>query len=216
MKPRYTLICAALVLAALALAVVCYPLLPTRIPMHWNAQGVVNGYGPRATVFITPALMAALTLLGVALPWLSPRAFAVDGFRATYGFIIVAVVGMIGYVEVVTLIAISGGAINTARAVFGGVAVLMLLIGNLMGKVRRNFWMGIRTPWTLASDKVWYATHRLAGKLMVLCSLLCAAFLAADLPLIVCEAVLLAGPLIPAAYSLMYYKRLERSGNLEH
>lgn len=216
MKPRYLLICAALVLAALALALAYYPSLPARIPIHWGLHGEANGYGPRATVFFVPALMAAVTLLGVALPWLSPRAFDVDDFRATYGFIIVAVVAMIGYVHAVTIWSLIGGGIDTARAVLGGVAVFMLLVGNLMGKVRRNFWIGIRTPWTLSNEKVWYATHRLAGKLMVLCALMCGAGLLAGLPMVLCEAVLLAGPLVPAAYSLMYYKRLERSGNLEH
>lgn len=216
MKPRYLLICAALVLVALALAVVYYPLLPAQIPIHWNLHGAANGYAARAAVFAVPALMAAVTLLGVVLPWLSPRTFAVDGFVDTYGFIIVAVVAMIGYVHAVTIWSMLAGRIDTARAVLGGVAVFLLLVGNLMGKVRRNFWIGIRTPWTLANEKVWYATHRLAGKLMVLCAVLCLAGLLVGLPMMVCQTVLLAGPLIPAAYSLLYYKRLERSGHLEH
>jgi uncharacterized membrane protein len=216
MKPRYLLVCAALVVTALALAFVYYPSLPARIPIHWNMDGVANGYGPRAVVFAVPALMAALTVFGVALPWLSPRTFTVDSFRDTYCFIIVAVVGMVGYLHAVTIWSIHAGGIDPARAALGGVAVFMLLVGNLMGKVRRNFWIGIRTPWTLANEKVWYATHRLAGKLMVACSLLCGLGLTAGLPMRACLAVLLAGALIPAAYSLMYYKRLERSGNLEH
>lgn len=216
MKPRYILVCAAFVLAAVAFAVFIYPRLPARIPIHWDLRGVVNGYGPRATMFVAPALMAGITLLGIALPRLSPRAFDVSSFADTYSFAIANVVAMMGYIHIVTIWSIYAGGIDTARAVLGGVALFTLLVGNLMGKVRRNFWIGIRTPWTLANEKVWYATHRLAGKLMVVCSLLCAAGLLAGLPTRACLIAMMAGPLIPAAYSLMYYKRLERSGNLEH
>ena len=215
MKPRYTLMCAALVIAALALACAYYPQLPARIPIHWDIDGAVNGYGPRVAVFAGPAMMAALTLLGMALPWLSPRAFTVDTFRATYGFIMVAVVGMVGYINVVALWAAVAGSVDVGRAMMGGIAVFMLLTGNVMGKVRRNFWIGIRTPWTLASEKVWYGTHRLAAKLIVVFSLLCLGSVVAGLSQGVCMAVLMTGLLIPVVYSLLYYKRLERSGELE-
>lgn len=216
MKPRYTLICAALVIAVLALACVYYPQLPARIPIHWSASGAVNGYGPPMAIFIGPAMMAALTLLGVAMPWLSPRAFTVDTFRATYGFIMVAVVAMVGYINVVTLWAAVAGSVDVARAMMGGIAVFMLLIGNVMGKVRRNFWIGIRTPWTLASEKVWYGTHRLAARLIVVSSLLCLGCVVAGLSQAVSMTVLMTGLLIPVVYSLLYYKRLERSGELEN
>ena len=84
-----------------------------------------------------------------------------------------------------------------------------------MGKVRRNFWIGIRTPWTLASERVWYATHRFAAKTMVVGALLSLAGVIAGLPLSLCLVLALAGAIVPALYSLAAYKRLERSGNLE-
>ena len=91
----------------------------------------------------------------------------------------------------------------------------MALLGNVMGKVRSNFWIGIRTPWTLANQRVWYATHRFAAKTTVGGALLSFAGVLAGLPLWMCMAVLLAGPVIPAFYSLLVYRRLERKGNLE-
>jgi uncharacterized membrane protein len=101
------------------------------------------------------------------------------------------------------------------RALFGGIAVFIGLLGNVMGKVRRNFWIGIRTPWTLASEKVWYSTHRFAGKTMVLGAILSLAGVVAGLPIGVCLALAIAGVLVPALYSLLVYKRLERSGSLD-
>jgi uncharacterized membrane protein len=82
----------------------------------------------------------------------------------------------------------------------------------VLGKVRRNFWMGVRTPWTLASDAVWIATHRLAARLLVAGSLAGAIALWLGAPVEVGFFLLLTALLIPAGYSLLLYKRLEREG----
>jgi len=100
------------------------------------------------------------------------------------------------------------------RAIIGGVCLLLALLGNLMGKVRRNFYIGVRTPWTLANERVWNATHRFAGKTLVAGGLAGLALTVAGLngwPVMV---ALLAGALIPVGYSLVFYKQLERRGEL--
>jgi uncharacterized membrane protein len=89
------------------------------------------------------------------------------------------------------------------------VAVFIGLLGNVMGKVRRNFWIGIRTPWTLASDRVWYATHRFAARTMVGSAALALAALLLGLPVWLCIGLPIAGTLLPAAYSLLLYRRIE-------
>jgi uncharacterized membrane protein len=86
------------------------------------------------------------------------------------------------------------------------------VIGNVLGKVRRNFWMGVRTPWTLANDTVWAATHRLAARLMVAAGLLGAMAVWLGVPIAICFVLLIAALLVPAVYSLVLYKRLEREG----
>jgi len=101
------------------------------------------------------------------------------------------------------------------NALLGGVGIFMALMGNVMGKVRRNFWLGIRTPWTLASERVWYATHRLAAKSMVATGLLAFLSVLAQLPVAVAIGLVMAGVLVPAIWSLVYYKQLERGGRLE-
>jgi uncharacterized membrane protein len=98
------------------------------------------------------------------------------------------------------------------RLLSGGIAVLVVLLGNVLGKVRSNFWLGVRTPWTLASERVWYATHRLAGKTMVTGGLLALACVLAGLPARWATCAVLAGALLPVPWSLLYYKRLERPG----
>lgn len=101
-----------------------------------------------------------------------------------------------------------------SRAVEGGVCLLVALLGNVMGKVRRNFYVGIRTPWTIASERVWNKTHRLAAKTSFIAGLLGLVLVLLRAPFWVPIAMVVAGPMIPAIYSLVYYKQLEHRGEL--
>jgi len=123
-------------------------------------------------------------------------------------------VAMMGYFSAVIVWAGVGHRLDVGRAIIGGVCLLLALLGNLMGKVRRNFYIGVRTPWTLANERVWNATHRFAGKTLVAGGLAGLALTVAGLngwPVMV---ALLAGALIPVGYSLVFYKQLERRGEL--
>jgi uncharacterized membrane protein len=100
------------------------------------------------------------------------------------------------------------------RWLVGGILMGMALLGNVLGKVRRNFWMGVRTPWTLANDQVWTKTHRLAAWLFVGGSVLGLALLAAGLHPLIALAPFLLAAVVPVFYSLWLYKRLEHEGRL--
>ena len=215
MKNRYLLLCGMVVALTLAFTLAMYSKLPVTIAAHWNGAGQVNGYGPRGFVFIFTGCMVVTMLLWTVLPWLSPKRFVVDTFEATYWQICFVMVAMLAYFQCVMVWGAYSPSMPINRAMFGGLAVFLGLLGNVMGKVRRNFWIGIRTPWTLASERVWYSTHRFAAKTMVLGAALALAGVVAGLPLALCLTVLLVGPIIPAFYSLLIYKRLERKGNLE-
>ena len=101
------------------------------------------------------------------------------------------------------------------RAVPAGLFLLLILMGNPMGKVRRNFYVGIRTPWTFASERVWYATHRMAARLMVASGVLGLLALWMHAP---GWGILLLGlawaPLV-ILYSLLHYKSLQKNHQLE-
>src|SRR4029077_16753226 len=95
-----------------------------------------------------------------------------------------------------------------------GLFLFFALLGNLIGKVQRNFWVGVRTPWTLASDAVWIRTHRLAAWLWVATGV--AGFVAAlvRVPFLILFIGSIAMALYPVLYSLFLYKKLERQGKL--
>jgi uncharacterized membrane protein len=199
--------------AVLVATVVAYPHLPDSIARHWDIHGVPNGYSPKWTLFSAPGLMAVIMLLTWKLPWLSPKSYAVEGFRKTYLQVMLIVLGMFVYCDGVILWVGVGHSLNVRRVIAGSLCLLFILLGNLMGKVRRNFFIGVRTPWALANERVWNATHRLAAKTVVLSGLTGLALIALDVhgwalfPLMI-------GALVPVLYSLYFYKQLERRGKL--
>jgi uncharacterized membrane protein len=210
-KKRF-LWCAMPVLALTLLAtLLVWRHLPASIPAHWNAMGEIDRYGPRGWVFTQPLILAAVTLLWTVLPRVSPERFRVASFSATWWYCGIVMVALLAYIQAVLLWGASAGTIPMSRALLGGIGACIVLLGNVIGKVKRNFWLGVRTPWTLASDRVWYATHRLAGKTMVAGGLVALAAAILGLPFHLGIGAIVIGALVPAAYSLVYYKRLERN-----
>lgn len=216
MKPLHIVVCALLIAAAAIATVAWYGGLPAVVPVHWDIDGKPNGYGPRAMLWLLgPGLMGAMLVVGLCLPWLSPRRFEIASFKATYSYFIVVIVCMLGFLHLAVLRAILTGAAGMDRTIYVGLFILLVLLGNPMGKVKRNFYIGVKTPWTLASERVWHATHRLCARLMVASGLLglIAVFAGAG-PWIILA--LAAGwAVVVVVFSLVYYKRLERVGRLE-
>jgi uncharacterized membrane protein len=207
------------ILAVLAGTLVAYPSLPDVVPIHWNAHGQVNGWGPKWSLFLYgPGGMLLIVLMFAALPWLSPKKFEVDSFRATYLYIMIVIVAMMaccqGLILLAALGSLSGVTFDISRAIEGGVCLLMALLGNVLGKVRRNFFVGIRTPWTIANEHVWNRTHRFAAKTFFAGGLLGLVAVALAAPFWVPIAAIAIAVLVPAAYSLVFYKQLERRGEL--
>ncbi|MGB2632414.1 MAG: SdpI family protein [Candidatus Acidiferrum sp.] len=205
-----------LLTAAMVVATaVAYPHLPGAVATHWNLRNQADGYSAKWTLFVIgPGLMAGIMLLWRFLPWLSPKNFEVDSFRSTYFQIMLIIVSLLAYFNAVVLWAGMGYSLNVGRAIVGGVCLLFALLGNLMGKVRRNFYIGVRTPWALANERVWNATHRFAAKTFVAGGVVGLALTAVGLQGRAVIVVLLAAALIPAVYSLAFYKQLERRGEL--
>jgi uncharacterized membrane protein len=204
-------------LATLAYSLWVYPALPAQIPIHWDINGRIDGWGAKEwAAFFGPGLSALLAglLLGV-LPWLSPRQFAVEAFRGTYNYVVVLACVLVAYIHLITLQSGLHAEVDLSRALVGGLFVFFALLGNVLGRTRRNFWMGVRTPWTLASDRVWTATHRLAGRLMVAGGVVGAVMVLLGAPLAAAFVVLMVSLLWPVVYSLVLYKRLEREGGFE-
>lgn len=158
----------ALTLATLSLCVsiYLYPLMPENIAIHWNIRGEVDGYLPKIWgLFLLPLIFTGVALLLIAVPRIDPLKENIKAFRSYYdGFIILFSIFLFSIHAQVMLWNI-GVKISPATTIPIGVGLLFFYIGILCEKSRRNWFIGIRTPWTLSSDRVWEKTHRLGGKL---------------------------------------------------
>lgn len=202
-----------LVVAAFFAVTVQYASLPDPMPTHWNAAGQVNGWMPKFWgAYLFPLIMAVMWLLFLVLPKISPRGFEMEPFLRAWGVLKVTILALMAYIGVLVLRAARHGGELSPTAIFVALGILFAVIGNVLGKVTRNFFVGIRTPWTLASEEVWYRTHRLAGKLFVAAGLFiaAAAFVSIRLwPLFVALGI---AALVPVVYSYVIYRKLEAPG----
>lgn len=212
-------------LADAVVSAVVYPMLPERVPVHWNILGEPDRFGSKLeAVLLGPMLIAGIWALLQVLSRIDPRRATrppvVEGDAApeeadgSYWTVIHLVVVAIAVIHGVVLLAASGVLTGVNRAVALGLALLLLLPGNFIGRLRPNWFVGIRTPWTLASDEVWHRTHRLAAVLMVAGGLILLP-LALLLPvrgaLIAAVVVTLLATLIPAGWSYLAWRE-ERAG----
>ncbi|MES2461026.1 MAG: SdpI family protein [Armatimonadota bacterium] len=199
-----------LVLGATAASVILYKALPPLLPIHWNIHGQPDGWGDKSwAAFALPATMAGLLLLAETLPRLRRSGPSLAPFLGTFRYVMTVTVGLMAFLHAMTLITALHPTWNLERTLISGILLALALIGNVLGKVRRNPYIGVRTPWTLSDDAVWMATHRLAAKLLFGVGLIGAAAVWLGVPPAVCFGGLIIAALIPAVYSWLIYERAE-------
>ena len=187
-----------------------YGELPARIPTHWNLSGEVDGWSGRLWgSLLAPVIAAALWLLLPVLRRVDPRRRNYDRFDTTFWLILNVIVVFMGAMHVLTLGMALGWSIDMTRTILILVGLLFAALGNYLPRLRSNWWMGIRTPWTLESETVWRATHRLAGFTFVIGGLIAvaAALLPTKLAFGVSMVAMMSAALIPVAYSYVLYRR---------
>lgn len=180
-----------------------YPKLPAQVPIHWNIQGEVDGYAHKSVAaFIMPLLPLFIYVLMTVTAKIDPRHNNYEKFGGSYVKIRMVLVLMMVGIVLLTELAALGYAVNIDLIVRIMVPILFIFLGNYMGKIRHNYFIGIRTPWTLANEEVWRKTHHFGSKLMVAGGViaLAGAFLTPTIGFI----VLMSGVLLPALISTIY------------
>lgn len=197
----------------LLLALLSYPWLPEQIPMHFNAAGKVDGTGPRVMIFLMPGLTALLLLLAEVAPHIDPRQANYRRFRRQYRQLHFIAALLLLLMELYTVAVcfrpelVETVSLGTWMPVLIG--ALIAFCGNIMPKLKHNYFAGIKTPWTLADENVWYLTHRFSGKLYVVCGvlLMCAAFLPPLWKIVALFTLILCMVAAPALYSYLVFRR---------
>jgi uncharacterized membrane protein len=189
-----------------------------QLPIHWGLDGKSDGFSDKWTALLLPAgITFFLSLFFFFLPAIEPRREGLERSQGLYlwGWVTILLMGAVIQLSVVA--AALDWPVDAGRLIVAGTGAMLALIGNQLGKSRSMYLIGMRTPWTLASEDVWIRTHRLAGKLMVAAGLVIAGAALIDLPpgwriaLFLGAIALSAG--IPTVYSFLLWRR-ERSAQL--
>ncbi|MEI6835455.1 MAG: SdpI family protein [Candidatus Falkowbacteria bacterium] len=158
-----------ILLTTVILSLWSYPQLPAQVVTHWNFYGQPNGWSSREfQAIFFPALLMAIYALFSLMPKFDPRGERYLEFASVYLLMRNAILLVLAVVFGAATLANLGYAINIGTTVAGVIGLLMIILGNNFGKLKRNFFVGIRTPWTLSSDNVWNKTHRLGGRLFII------------------------------------------------
>jgi len=198
------------IVAAAVLAAILYGDLPDQIPTHWNAAGEVDDYSPKGWGIVM-LLGAAALVWGIMklIPAISPKGYRTETFAEVINLFQVVLVAFMSGICVLVLLESYGINARINESIFIAVGLLLFILGNYMTKMRKNFFLGIRTPWTLASDEVWSRTHRLGGRLFMVGGLLLvvSAFLPIRTEAMAMIVVIIA--LVPVVYSYFVYRSVE-------
>lgn len=205
-----------LIILTLVSAVYFYNNLPERIATHWNFAGEVDAYGSsKVQTIVLPLALVGMYLLLLLLPYLDPKKERYEQFSKVYHIFKDMILAL--FVVVYFVIGLNGLGYNLPVGVIIPflIGLLFIVIGNYMSKIKMNWFMGIRTPWTLSSEEVWNKTHRFGGKIFILSGFLMMAEtvlpLSWKLPIFIAMLVILLGGTI--GYSYVVYLQEKKKSN---
>jgi uncharacterized membrane protein len=186
------------ILIAFAATALCYSRLPDVMPVHWDWHGRPDNYLPKWWVaWVMPATTALVT--AALVWWLNPK--------RTSTIIINAVAGLMCYMCGVSLYAAMHPSEPPFAYIFMGLGIFLIVVGNILGKLTWNYFVGIRTYWTMDDPRVWERTHRVAGPVFVLGGIAIFSAGIAHATTTAMLALLLATCLYPIAYSYFVWRR---------
>lgn len=150
-----------------------YARFPERVPTHWNFQGEPDGWSSRPlAAFMIPAILAGTYLLFLVMPYLDPKRDRYAQFRKEYHIFKAVIIALLAGVYFIAGLNGLGHEVPIEKWTPFMIGLLFIILGNYFGKIKSNWFMGIRTPWTLSSEEVWNKTHRFGGKAFIFSGIL--------------------------------------------
>ena len=200
-----------IIMAMIVATVVLYPGLPEIIPIHWNFEGIADDWGSKMwAVWIMPGISILMLFLFPLLAKIDPRTKNYEKFSGVYEFFQTLFILFFAFIFFIQYFMIFYPEKNELMSpiMFSALGILFIFLGNYMGKVRQNYFVGIRTPWTLSDPDVWQKSQRLSGWLFVLGGLVFLLQAWLSLPIFwVFIGVIGILVLIPVIYSYVLYSK---------
>ncbi len=189
---------------------IALPHLPATMPIHWGANGEADGFATKINAMIlTVGIMVLIYFVIAFVPRIDPRKENYKYFSKTYNIVLNAVLLLFFFVNMSTIL--QGLGYNVPMSYIAPImaGLVFIIIGNYLQRVRSNYFMGIRTPWTLSNETVWKKTHRLSGKVFFIGGLLIliSAFLPDGYKSVIMWGSIVLCVAIPYLYSYLAYKK---------
>jgi len=198
-----------IILLSLAIAGYFYPQMPERMASHWNVRGQVDGYLSKFWgLFLMPFISLGLFALFLTIPKIDPLKANIQKFKKYYDGFMVLVFLFLFYLYSLTIFWNLGYRFNLVQLLAPAFGVLFYGAGILIEKAKRNWFIGIKTPWTLSNEKVWDQTHLLGGRLFKIAGAM--AFLGAFFPnhaILFVLVPVISVSLFTVAYSYLAYQK---------
>jgi uncharacterized membrane protein len=155
-----------IILFSFAIGICLYPKMPAEMASHWNAQGQVDGYVSKFWgLFLMPIISLILFFLFILIPKIDPLKTNIEKFRKYFDNFVTIIILFLFYLYLLTIFWNFGVQFSMNQVLAPAFGILFFYCGILVEKAKRNWSIGIRTPWTLSNDKVWERTHKIGGKL---------------------------------------------------
>lgn len=158
-----------LAVVAVGISIWAWPRLPDRVPTHWNLRGEPDGYSARiVAVTLAPAVLLGLAAVMQILPKIDPKRDNFPKYSDSYWIVVNAILMFLLAIHIAIVGTGLGAPISMGKLVPIGIGLLFVVLGSVLADIEPNWFMGIRTPWTLSSERVWRKTHETGGRLFVI------------------------------------------------
>jgi len=162
-----------IILTSFIIGIYFYFQFPEQVASHWNSRGEVDGYISKFWgAFLMPIISVGLWILFLVIPKIDPLKKNIENFRKYFDAFIVLMILFLFYIYILTIIWNTGTMFDMGRAMVPAMGILLYYAGILIKHAERNWFVGIRTPWTLSSEWVWKKTHKLGGRLFKLAGII--------------------------------------------
>ncbi|MDD4290324.1 MAG: SdpI family protein [Patescibacteria group bacterium] len=161
------------IIATIIISVVTYNHLPKRVITHWNFQGVADGWSSKNfhTIFF-PCLIVFMYIMFYFLPKIDPKKERYKEFETTYLILKTTTIGVLFLIFLIATLVNLGYKIPVSKSVSLIIGLMIILMGKYMSKIKNNYFVGIKTPWTLSSEYVWNKTHKFGAWTFVIFGLI--------------------------------------------
>jgi uncharacterized membrane protein len=201
-----------IVIITFLVSLLAYPMLSNTIATHWGINGNANGYMPRFWgLAIVPILMVIFTGLFAAIPFLDPKRENIRAMRDKIDAFGVVFILFFLYIHILTIARNLGYRFDMGQMILLGIALLFYAVGTLITTAKQNWFIGIRTPWTLSNERVWTETHRVGGRTFQIAAILTlGGLLLPQYAILFILVPILGASLYPVVYSYVLFLKLTK------